>query len=53
MLNKNELCNDVSKTCSKYTANNKNYLLKPQVKVILPQVKMLQERFLVPNMKCP
>ena len=32
-------------------ANKKNYLLNPQVKVILPQVKMLQERFFFPNMK--
>ena len=33
--------------------NKKSYLLNPQVKVIFPQAKMLQERFLFRSIKCP
>ena len=40
-------------THSKYIANKKNSLLNPQIKVILPQVKMLQDTYFFWNMKSP
>ena len=45
----------MSETHSKYIANKKNHLVNPHVKqkVILPHVKMLKERLLFWNMKCP